>query len=516
MSGSKSFGPDTDFPKLTEPSGKPMLRSGYASEVPIRFIELSDTPSSYVGQQGKAVIVSSSESSVYFVDFDHSTLANTHNLPTDIDHDQLDNYVVEQHIRWDLSGVEQINSDRIPDVSAPDDDFYNELTLVTSIQDADQLLIADASDSFNYKRISKATFVTDLGAVQNGYYRIIADSGTANLDADGEDAIYIKGDGEVFSTVGDATGVNELNFTLFQQPRNYVLAGPSSGTDLVPTFRELLDDDMPSSYAWVNWNYAYNWVLSWDGGSYDITYSNATPMPEDVGGAEEGSTFDEQTMSEMFNTILYPYQYPSFTSFSIQSQTQVLEVGNSIPADGTFIWGTNNDDNINDDSISIIDEDAVGGEVVIDSGLSNTGSVAVTYPAIIKTEIATHTFRIEGINSQSGTFDRSYTYHWRWKMFYGESSLTTLAEGGVESLRASRLDTGFAYTYAYDGGGYKYIAYPQAWGKATTFTDASTMLSAPFEDAYTVTITNTFGQSTDYWVHRSTNILTGAVDIIVS
>jgi hypothetical protein len=267
MSGSKSFGPDKDFPSLTEPSGKPMLRKYSTSELagsltPLSFIELSDTPSSYSSQTGKVVMVNPTSSGVYFVDFDHDDLLNTHNLTTDIDHDQLLNYVEEQHIRWDVPGTDKIDPDRLPDISDPDDDFYNTLTLVTSIEDNDQLLIADASDFYSYKRITRANLVDGLGTVQNAYYRIIADAGTANLDADGEDTIYIKGDGDIIETIGDATGINELNLVFIQQTRNLVLAGPPSGASLIPTFRSLVDADMPDTYNSSDWDTAYTHSLS--------------------------------------------------------------------------------------------------------------------------------------------------------------------------------------------------------------------------------------------------------------
>ncbi len=44
---------------------------------------------------------------------DHDALTNTHNLTTDIDHDSLTNYVAQEHIRWDLTGAEDVHVDRI-------------------------------------------------------------------------------------------------------------------------------------------------------------------------------------------------------------------------------------------------------------------------------------------------------------------------------------------------------------------------------------------------------------------
>ena len=41
-------------------------------------------------------------------------------------------------------------------------------------------------------------------------------------------------------------------------------------------------------------------------------------------------------------------------------------------------------------------------------------------------------------------------------------------------------------------------------------------LPVPFEAPYTVSVTNSYGVATNYNVHRTTNILSGAITIIVS
>jgi len=46
-------------------------------------------------------------------DVSHANLTGTHNLTSDIDHDQLTNFVAQEHIRWDLTGGEDIHDDRI-------------------------------------------------------------------------------------------------------------------------------------------------------------------------------------------------------------------------------------------------------------------------------------------------------------------------------------------------------------------------------------------------------------------
>lgn len=247
------------------------------------------------------------------------------------------------------------------------------------------------------------------------------------------------------------------------------------------------------------------------------TYTNATPMPISVGGLAAGSTFDAATMTEMFNGLLYPYQAPAFTAFAISGQTTPLEVGASISTNRTFTWSTSNSSNVEANQISLVD--ITGGSVLIASGLANDGTEATSYPAapIQKTSATTHTFQINGLNTQAGSFSSTYTVTWQWKKFYGESvSAGPLTEVNVEALRVGGLSNAFAGTYVFSAGGYKYLSYPASFGTATTFKDESTNLDVPFETSYTVNLTNDYSQMTSYRVHRSTNIIGSAINIVVS
>lgn len=253
------------------------------------------------------------------------------------------------------------------------------------------------------------------------------------------------------------------------------------------------------------------------GGGGSVTYTQATPMPATLGGLSAGTTFSAVTMQNMWDGLLYPYQYPAFSAFGISGQTTPIEVGDSLATNRTFTWATTNSGNVAVNSISLTD--VTGGSISIATGLPNTGSYVSTYPAspITKTSATTHSFRVDGLNTYAQNFNRTYTMTWQWKRYYGESvSAGPLIESDIESLRVSGLASGFAATYAFVGGGYKYISYPSALGTATTFKDASTNLDIPFETVYTVSVTNSFGVTTTYNVHRSTNIMGGAVSIIVS
>jgi hypothetical protein len=253
--------------------------------------------------------------------------------------------------------------------------------------------------------------------------------------------------------------------------------------------------------------------------NFDIapdSYANSTPMPSTVGGWEAGSTFTGQSSKQMWDGLLYPYGYPSFTAFSLASYS-VFEIGDGVSAGShNFTWANTNHANINPNSIDILD---ITGATTLISGTANDGSEPYNFltPVTSSTPNSSYTYRVRGTNTHSQIFQRDLTLYWRAKRFYGESvNAGPLVEADVEALRINELASGFAGTYVFAAGGYKYIAYETTLGTATVFKDQATNLGVPFEAYYTISITNTFGVVKTYKVHRSTNILGGSITILVS
>lgn len=264
---------------------------------------------------------------------------------------------------------------------------------------------------------------------------------------------------------------------------------------------------------------------------YTRTYANATQRTTDATlTAEDVNALALQTNEGsiwlltsagpplVWAEVPVAYVAPTFSAFAISGQTTPLEVGDAIATARTFTWTTTSPGNVEANSIDL---DDVTLSANIASGLADDSSEATAYPAapIQKTSAATNVFRITGETTRGASFTRDYTVTWRWRFYYGESaSAGPLSEANIEALRANALLAGYAGTYAFSAasGQYKYLCYPAALGTATTFKDASTNLDVPFEAAYTVSVTNTFGITTNYNVHRTTNAIGGAINIIVS
>ena len=289
-----------------------------------------------------------------------------------------------------------------------------------------------------------------------------------------------------------------------------------SGTGTIPvTVVALQGIDVPTPLAgddgkFLQYDYAGNeYVLA------DETYTNASATPSSLGGIAAGSTFSAQTMKQMWDALLYPYQYPAFSAFSITGQATTLEVGDTSNVNPSFTWTDTNASNINANSIGIVDTTA--SETLV-TGHSVTPPAAVTHAGVTKTTATTEVYTITGTNSKSQTFTGTFTIAWEWRKYWGETATTPLAQTNIKGLRASALGTSYTGTWSFVAAAseYKYICYPSAWGTASTFKDASTGFNVPMEAVYTVSVTNTFGSTTTYNVHRTTNMIGGALDIVVS
>lgn len=285
---------------------------------------------------------------------------------------------------------------------------------------------------------------------------------------------------------------------------------------------------LSNAVAWNNGSYIYIGTdpatgiapsndLYWDqlveAGGSGGDYVRPTPMAITVGGATPGTTFDG-TVNEALDTILYPYQAPAFSSFSLDGVGS-LEVGDEIAAGNqTFSFNATNDSNVAADSIDI---ENVSDVISLSTGGANDNTELVSFPApVIRTTAGTKQFRITGENSLAASFTRDLNISWYYRIYYGESANATLTEAQIEALRVSLLSGSANRTYAMNGGGYKYMVWATSLGTKSNFFDVDTGFAVAMQPVETLNITNSFGVSQDYYIYRTTNQLVGSINIQVS
>lgn len=248
-----------------------------------------------------------------------------------------------------------------------------------------------------------------------------------------------------------------------------------------------------------------------------ITYTNATATPITVGGISAGSTFSNKTMKEMWDALLYPYQPPAFTSFSRGNLNSTYELGEMMVAGSqTFTWSTSNSSNVSANTITIVQN--ISPVTTLLSNSANDGSEVVVVPTQYSagTSSTVTLYTISAYNSLGSPFSTTISRSWRPRIYYGTSLTTPLTEADIEGLVNNPLASGFAGTYSFAAGGYKYFCYPSSFGTATVFTNTANGFNVPMEPVYVVSVTNIYGVTLNYNVHRSTNILGGSINIQIS
>ena len=207
------------------------------------------------------------------------------------------------------------------------------------------------------------------------------------------------------------------------------------------------------------------------GGGGSSSFTNLTPTPVTIGGIPSGSTFVGATMSEMWEALLYPYQYPAFSSFLMSGQSVILECGVEISGGvKLWTWGTTNSSNIAANSIDI---DDVTTTTNLITGTDNDGSELVSIGASPITKIITstdHRWRITGENSLSQNFTRDFVVIWYSPFSYGSGAAgLTVAQLQALTKQVTSQSTNI-YTFKPSTEG-MYIAYPATYGTLSSILD---------------------------------------------
>lgn len=234
------------------------------------------------------------------------------------------------------------------------------------------------------------------------------------------------------------------------------------------------------------------------------TYTNLNKVPTAIGGVKKDTTFNKVPQKEVLDMLLYPFQNPSFTSFTVGGQTSVnFEVGEIIPASNkTFVWTIENAANLKANSIILNSE----------TGLPNTGSKVQPVPELTKNVAGTHTFTIKAKNTNDVEFSRTITYNWLVKRYWGVSSSEELTDAEILAF-SQELSTNKNKSLKYDctGGKYFYFAYPSSFGNA----DNITVESMAWNGYVLVkrNVVNIHGISIPMNIYRSMELLNGQVSV---
>lgn len=131
-----------------------------------------------------------------------------------------------------------------------------------------------------------------------------------------------------------------------------------------------------------------------------------------------------KTAREVLLDIAIEYIAPTFTTFYINGQSQLIEVGTALSGSKTFVWGTSNPSNIQPNSIAIRD---LTSNTVIGSSLTNDGSEIINIGTITNTSPISRSWRAEAVDIQATPFNSgAFGVNSIYPYFYGK-----VASGGA-------------------------------------------------------------------------------------
>ena len=303
-------------------------------------------------------------------------------------------------------------------------------------------------------------------------------------------------------------------------------------------------EDIPVDFIVAGVEY----FLTWNGNIFQLhssnpssgassEYVNPDPVTQTIGGISVGTTFPVKsdgsgyTMQEMWDKLLYPYQFPTLSSLSISGQGPTVEVGYTVPAGpATFNWSKSNAGNIEPNS-GVINDVTDSASLATNIDIKTLNSTSVTLPSSIQktTGSATHKWEILGDNTQGGAISPSiYTITWLWRRYVGNNTATTINESQIEALSVNNsLASSLSGSYVFPGGGYKYLCIPTSFPEPSSITSGGFPVAmAGTAEGYSsgsgtykhqlVSVTNVYSQTIDYRVYRSLNQLNGSATFIVS
>jgi hypothetical protein len=225
---------------------------------------------------------------------------------------------------------------------------------------------------------------------------------------------------------------------------------------------ELVKDTLskPQFYTWNS--ITKKWDI-WSGSSGDVSsYTNSEPTISALGGIEVGSTFEDKTMQEMFDMLLYPYMSPSI-SLSTNPSGIVREYGNNISSIVLSASITKKSDDI----VKI--EYYKNGSLIHTNGSPSSGSSTDSYTD--STGINNNTTYMAKVYDDKSSSTSSVTHTYVYPMYIGNVSNLNSTETDIKTMtKLIKIKGNQSNSYTISSSRFCF-AYPSSYGNLTSILD---------------------------------------------
>ena len=255
------------------------------------------------------------------------------------------------------------------------------------------------------------------------------------------------------------------------------------------TAREILTD---KDHQFVTEEEKNNWSLG-------SRYNKNIPTYVEHGGIPIGTTFNNKTLQEMFDMILYPYVSPTVSA-------QVLTPGNGGTYEiGTLVSVTKIRVNATIKSNNLTKIDIVEGSNIIATktdGVSKGG----TFDFVLNIAVRTNKYFTAKVYDDTGAVvsKNTGTFTFVHPIYHG--SLSTDKTPTQEEIKAltKHIESKGTKTYSFTANNQRFVfAYPKSYGTLSAIYDQNNFNVTSTFTIYTVPIQCLDGSTVDYYVYVS-------------
>ena len=261
------------------------------------------------------------------------------------------------------------------------------------------------------------------------------------------------------------------------------------------------------------WEKAKNYIDTGDSNAINsVTYTNANPTTAALGGIAKGETFEEQTVKQMFDMLLYPYvAFTGASATGTPTNGGTFEMGNQKTI-SAINWNCGTKGSMDLTSVKLYSGTAASGSPIDEQqpGSAASGTFTLADPVTTNNDNPRWTVQITDGKTTRNATTGSFNFI---TAFYHAVTNKTAAEITQEDILAATKDLTVKGTKQY---GYTtdnnraMIAYPKSYGTLKKITDGSgvTDYTAAFGSPTTVSVTSTTPYAwgpIDYYVYTNGN-----------
>ena len=261
------------------------------------------------------------------------------------------------------------------------------------------------------------------------------------------------------------------------------------------------------------WEKAKEYIDNGDADAINsVTYTNANPTTAALGGIAKGETFEEQTVKQMFDMLLYPYvAFTGANATATPTNGGTFEVGNQKTI-SAINWNCGTKGSMDLTSVKLYSGTSASGSAIQEATPGAASSGTFTLDSAVTTNNDNPRWTVQITDGKTTRTASTGSFTWITPFYHGvcptgKDATTLTAE---EIMVGKDLTSKGTKTYTYTTNNSKaMIAYPKSYGTLKKITDGSgvTDYTAAFGSPATISLTSTnpaWGPI-DYYVYTNGN-----------